>query len=380
MGKGINTYDAVIIGGGAAGLAAAVAYIKRKVHGSLLLVEANDKCGKKLLATGSGRCNISNLSADDFSIIKNFFSDIGVLIRIEEGGRAYPMSGQAASVHSALLNAINKGFVEILCGSRVKSVKIADAEAGYTLLFEDRDPIYAKKLLIATGGKAGPQFGCYGDGYSFARELGHSVESIRPALVPIIYAEDEKKRLSELAGVRIKAQAELYIEEKRVAASSGELQFTEYGLSGIMIFDLSTMMPKSIIEEKPRTEIIIDFAPGESEEVLESVMLNNDGLWLEGIVGKKLSKLLVREGGEDISSIAALTKNFVVRVNGTKGWKEAQATLGGVKVSEINEDTGESLINKGLYFAGEALEPVFICGGFNLNYAWTTGIRAGTNL
>ena len=380
MGKDLNVYDVVIIGGGAAGLAATVTYLRHKKPESLLLIEANDKCGKKILATGNGRCNISNLSADGFREIKNFFSEIGILLRIEDNGRAYPMSGQAASVQSALEKAINRGKAEILSGTRVARVEKSETGDGFTLFFENREPIHTKKLLIATGGKAGPQYGCYGDGYAFARSLGHSVESIRPALVPIVYTEYEKKRLSELAGVRIKAQAELFIEGKRTAASSGELQFTENGLSGIMIFDLSTMMPKSIIEEKPRTEITIDFAPGEEEDVLESIMLDNYGLWLEGIVGKKLSGLLVREGDSDVSKIAELAKNFTIRVNGTKGWKEAQATLGGVKVSEINEDTGESLINKGLFFAGEVLEPAFICGGFNLNYAWATGIRAGTNL
>ena len=374
-----KNYDAVIVGGGAAGLAAAVAYLRRKSHGSLLLIEANDACGKKLLATGNGRCNVSNLSADDYYIVKKFFKSIGVLFRIEEGGRVYPMSGQALSIRDALLNALRREKAEILYDARVKSIE-SEKDGGFKLFFEEGEPIETKGLLIATGGKAGPQYGCLGDGYVFAKNLGHNVESIRPALVPLTYSEAEKERLSELSGVRIKSQAELLIDGNRIAGSSGELQFTNYGLSGIMIFDLSTMMPKSILEGKPRTEIVLDLVPGEEEAELEALMLDNDGLWLEGVVGKKLSALLVREGKEDPATIASLSKNFVVNVTGTKGWKEAQMTVGGIRISEVNEETGESEIHKGLFFAGEVLEPVYVCGGFNLNFAWISGIRAGENL
>jgi len=384
-----GVYDAVIIGGGAAGLAAAVSYLRRPAPGRLLLIEANDACGKKLLATGNGRCNISNLSADDYLKTKSFFESVGVLFRVEEGGRAYPMSGQAASVRDALMLALEREGAEIRLGARVTRVERVEsdaangtgkAEKGYELFFEDGAVVRAGRLLIATGGKAGPQYGCYGDGYGFARSLGHSATTIRPALVPLVYTDADRDRLAGLAGVRIKSRAELYVDGKRAAASSGELQFTDYGLSGVMIFDISTMMPASIIEGKPRTEIALDFAPGEEEKTLARLILENEGLWLEGVVGKKLSALLVREGCGDVARVAGLAKNFVVTVGGTKGWKEAQTTLGGVRVSEINEKTGESLLCEGLFFAGEALEPVYICGGFNLNHAWATGIRAGGNL
>lgn len=370
-----DLYEVMIIGGGASGLAAAVSYLRRRPHGRLLLAEANEAFGKKLLATGNGRCNISNLFADDYQETKAFFESIGLLFRVEDGGRAYPMSGQAASVRDALAGALGREQSEARLGARVSHV-----EKGFVVRFEDGTSVKAEKLLIATGGKAGPQYGCYGDGYAFARSLGHSVESIRPALVPLIYAEPEKPRLGSLRGVRVRSNAELYVNGKRAAASSGELQFTEYGLSGIMIFDLSAVMPGSVIEGKPSAEIVLDFAPGEEAAKLERLMLENEGLWLEGVVGKKLSELLVREGFGEPGQIAALAKNFAVAVSGTKGWKEAQTTLGGVPLSEVDEKTGESRICKGLYFAGEILEPVYICGGYNLNHAWATGLRAGMNL
>ena len=377
-------YDVVIIGGGAAGLAAAITYQKREPHGRLLLAEANDICGKKILATGNGRCNISNLSADGYQGIKDFFGSVGVLFRIEDGGRAYPMSGQAASVTDALMCAIQRLCVEVRYGARAvrleKGMSGDAGEEGFTVWFEDGSSARAGSLLIATGGKAGPQYGCRGEGYAFARSLGHGVESIRPALVPLMYADREKERLAGLKGVRIRSRAELYVNGRRAGASEGELQFTEYGLSGIMIFDLSLAMPKSILEGRPRTEVAIDFAPGEEASSLERLIRENEGLWLSGVAGRKLSELLVREAGEDAVRISGLAKNFVVQVGGTKGWKEAQATLGGVLASEVNGQTGESLLCKGLFFAGEVLEPVFACGGFNLSHAWSTGIRAGWHL
>jgi len=388
-GKLTKKYDAVIIGGGAAGLAAAVSYLRRPSCGALLLLEANEACGKKLLATGGGRCNVSNLSADEYGMVKKFFESVGVLFRVEEEGRAYPMSGQAASVRDALVRAIEREGAEVRYGARVSRVERAEGEsdgaaadgiAGYNIILEGGETIAAERALIATGGKAGPQYGCYGDGYAIARSLGHSVETIRPALVPLVYTDAEKERLSCLHGVRIRARAELLVDGKRTAASYGELQFTDYGLSGVMIFDISTMMPKSIIEGRPRTEVLLDLAPGEDETTLERLMQENEGLWLEGVVGKKLSALLVGEGGGDAARVARLAKGLLVSVGGTKGWKEAQATHGGVNVSEVDENTGESLLCKGLFFAGEALDAVYICGGYNLNHAWATGIRAGTNM
>jgi len=373
-----NFFDVAVIGGGAAGLAAAITYARRERSGSLVLIEANEVLGKKLLATGNGRCNISNLSADGYAKTKRFFESVGVLLRVEDGGRAYPMSGQALSVRNALVLALEREQVQTLLGARVS--KVTKGEKEFTLDFADGTEIKAKKLIIAAGGKAGPQFGCLGDGYAFARALGHGVESIRPALVPLVYTEKERDRLAGLKGVRIRSQAELFIDNKRAAASSGELQFTEYGLSGIMIFDLSTMMPKSIIEGKPSTEVVLDFVPGEEKTSLERLIQENEGLWLEGVVGKKLSDLLVSEAGGNVSRIAALAKEFPVTVEGTKGWKEAQVTHGGVRLSDVNEETGESLLCEGLYFAGEILDPVFICGGFNLNFAWSTGLRAGENI
>ncbi|MDR0875413.1 MAG: NAD(P)/FAD-dependent oxidoreductase [Clostridiales Family XIII bacterium] len=404
MQAGAAEYDVIIVGGGAAGLTAAIAYLRRTDAGRLLVIDANDVCGRKLLATGNGRCNISNLAADGYAEIKDFFESIGVLFRVEEGGRAYPMSGRAVSVQSALVLAAERLGADFALGQRVTEVRAGAADGGFEVKAVDPGAApgmtgaapgmtgaangttagahfyHARRVLIAVGGKAGPQYGCFGEGFGLARKLGHTVESIGPALVPLVYTEAERGRLAGLKGVRVKCKAELMIDGRRAAASSGELLFAEYGLSGVMMFDLSATMPKSILEDRPQVCVHLDLVPGIDAPALGRLMEENPGLWLSGVLDEKLSALLVRENGADSAKVAAAAKDFKARLSGTKGWKEAQTTRGGIPLTEIDGDTGESRVAPGLYFAGEVLEPVFLCGGFNLSNAWATGIRAGASM
>ncbi|MDR3304586.1 MAG: aminoacetone oxidase family FAD-binding enzyme [Clostridiales Family XIII bacterium] len=374
-------YDVVIVGGGASGLCAAVSYLRRADAGRLLLLEAKGECGLKILATGNGRCNVSNLSADDYGEAKAFFESLGVLFRVEEGGRAYPMSGRALSVQGALLNALRELGAEIRTGCRVTVVR--KAIGGFEVEYEraapyDRAPaLRANRVLLATGGKAGPAYGSFGDGYGFARKLGHSVESIRPSLVPLVYAEECKERFSVLKGVRAKAKAELVIDGHTAANAAGEVQFTQDALSGIVIFDLSVVMPKSVIEGRPRVHVVLDLVPGADEDRLSDLLEAHPEFGLAGVMDKRLADFLRTA---DAGETAAAAKRLVVPIEGTKGWKDAQATRGGVPLSEINPETGESLICPGLFFAGEIAGRVFICGGYNLTFAWTSGIRAGKYL
>ncbi|GHU66821.1 aminoacetone oxidase family FAD-binding enzyme [Clostridia bacterium] len=384
---GAASFDVLVIGGGAAGLAAAIAYLRRPDAGRLLVLEVNEACGRKLLATGNGRCNVSNLSADGYTEIKSFFESIGVLFRIGEGGRTYPMSGRAASVQQALLLAAEQFGASFDYGRRVTDVRampgggfgVRAQMAGKAGEAADAEEYFyrAKRVLIASGGKAGPQYGCLGDGFGIARKLGHTVTSIGPALVPLIYTDADRKRFAGLKGVRVKCKAELHIDGRCAAASSGELLFTDYGLSGVMMFDLSAAMPKSILEDRPQVCVHADLVPGIDVAALERLMEGNKGLWLAGVLDEKLSQFIVEENTGDLSKVAAAAKDFKACVSGTKGWKEAQTTRGGVSLTEIDGATGESRLVPGLFFAGEVLEPVFLCGGFNLSNAWATGIRAG---
>jgi predicted Rossmann fold flavoprotein len=345
---------------------------------------------------------VSNLSAEGYEEIKAFFEGLGVLLRVEEQGRAYPMSGKAASVRDALVFALENALpkpralsivrapstatVDIRTNTRVSAVEKTDAGA-FAVTGESGETYEAPRVLIATGGKAGPAYGSLGDGYAFARALGHSVETIRPSLVPLVYAEERRETLSALKGVRARVRAELEVGGRRAAAADGEAQFTEDALSGIVTFDLSAAMPKTMIEGRPRVVAVLDLVPGTEEDALYEMMRRHEGFWLEGVLDKKLSDFIVAQAAEgafereDIcAAAAAIAKRFVVPVSGTKGWKEAQATRGGVPPAEIYEETGESRRCPGLFFAGEMLDEDFLCGGYNLSYAWTTGIRAGANL
>ncbi|MCL2493936.1 MAG: NAD(P)/FAD-dependent oxidoreductase [Clostridiales bacterium] len=411
MTKAPMFYDAVIIGGGAAGLAAAVTYMRRRDAGRLVILESKESCGRKLLATGNGRCNVSNLSAEGYEEIKAFFESMGVLLRVEEAGRAYPMSGKAESVLAALLCALQsppeprlepskrhlepvptaaealrgeqtrKRCVDIRTDCRVGEIlRTPGGQGGYEIKAENGALYQAPRVLIATGGKAGPAFGSHGDGFAFARSLGHRVETIRPALVPVVYAEEVREQFAALKGVRVRARASLEIDGKQSAVSDGEIQFTEDALSGIVVFDISLGMPKSIIEGRPRTEVCLDLVPGEPEDRLVQLIAGHAALGLEGVLPFKLADRIAKDCGGAATEMAACAKRFVIPVSGTKGWKEAQTTRGGVPLEEIDEATGESRISPGLFFAGEVIDADFLCGGFNLSFAWATGIRAGASL
>ena len=188
------------------------------------------------------------------------------------------------------------------------------------------------------------------------------------------------KKFAALKGVRVRARASLEIDGKPSAASDGEILFAEDALSGIVIFDISLGMPKSIIEGRPRTEVCLDLVPGEPEERLAQLIADHPALGLEGVLPSKLAAFIAEDCGGAAAEMAARAKRFVVPVSGTKGWKEAQTTRGGVPLDEIDGATGESRISPGLFFAGEVIDADFLCGGFNLSFAWATGIRAGASL
>jgi len=428
----------LVVGGGPAGMAAAIAAARAGAR--VAVAERMPRVGKKLLATGNGRCNVSNLSADGYADIKDFFEGLGVLLRVEEAGRAYPMSGRAVSVRDALLHALRAGgggalgtpgaqgtqgtqgassaaaqapggggsgrdgasgpslrivkrasgasaasasapaaAPELRTGCRVASVERGEG-GGFLVTAEDGAGYAARRVLIATGGKAGPAFGSLGDGYAFARALGHGIETIRPSLVPLVYAEEARQSLSGLKGVRARVKAELMVSGKRAAAADGEVHFAEDALSGIVIFDLSTRMPKSIIEGRPRVEAVLDLVPGTDEGALCAMLRAQGDFWLRGVVDARLSDLIVRDAGGDAEAVARRAKRFVVPVAGTKGWKEAQTTRGGVPLSELDGRSFESRVRPGLFFAGEALNADFLCGGFNLSFCWLSGLSAGAHL
>ncbi|HWQ80192.1 MAG TPA: NAD(P)/FAD-dependent oxidoreductase [Anaerovoracaceae bacterium] len=396
-----------VIGGGPSGMAAAIS-VARQGTGTVRLIEKNDILGRKLLATGNGRCNLTNTSCPDAETVLRFFDGLGLITRVEDEGRVYPYSEQASAVREVLISELEHLKVEILCGLEVKSIEKTDSGFRITA---DGNIFYTDAVILATGGKAGPQYGSTGDGYRFARAFGHSVVSIRPSLVQMVSGEPFFKSLK---GVRAKGQAELLhggrTEEHGQAAyrgqaadfgskknseqaadrEYGEIQFTEDGLSGICIFNLS--------RDYVRGDIIrMDFFPEYSEERLNQILTERAKAlagrsmteFFTGMLHKKLipvilpllsleeEKKAASLSRAEIAGAVQLLKGWRIPVTGTKGWKEAQVTAGGVDLAEIDPRTMESHLAPGLYFAGELLNVDEKCGGYNLQWAWSSGLTAG---
>jgi predicted Rossmann fold flavoprotein len=382
-------YAVAVVGGGAAGMAAAVSAASRARRPAdaagaarVLCLERNDEPGRKLLVAGNGRCNFSNVACADFDAVSRFFRALGLLARQEADGRVYPHAGQAAVVRDALREEMSRRGVVLRCGAPVRTLRRAaegsvgtPARGGFEMETEDGVLFRAERLVVATGGKAGPQYGCFGDGYAFARHFGHSVVSPLPALVRMVCAEEERGRLRALKGVRVRCAAALWIGNAPAGRSSGEAQFTEDGLSGICVLDLSRHLRGKTRDAA--CKIAFDFAPEVEERTLEELLAEKRSAFLAGVVPAKLAALIEAETKGNARAAARLLKRMEFSVAGTKGWKEAQVTSGGVPLDEVDADTMESKLVRGLFFAGEVLDYDGVCGGFNLNHAFLTGMKAG---
>ncbi|MGL4484610.1 MAG: aminoacetone oxidase family FAD-binding enzyme, partial [Anaerovoracaceae bacterium] len=360
-------------------------------------------------ATGNGRCNISNLrwhkeleEKKEEDIVLDFFHKVGIKLKTVPffANTMFPVSEQASDVVKVFENEIiNENKIQLLLNSNVHRInKIIDGfEVSY---LEDsvKHTILARKVILATGGKAAPQFGSTGDGYRFAKDLGHSVSRLAPALAGIeIYGETEK-----LKGTRVKADLRVHRKSKIVFRESGEVQFTKDGISGIVALNASL----HIIPDDPNTIL-----EGMKEYTITLNFLQNDENWEKYFLERRDKKsLLVRDllltlvpealgtqvliralsnnatrlssrakdlTDTEIKNIVYELQNFTLNVKGIKGWRDAQTTAGGVKVSEINPNTMESEIVKDLYITGELQEYGFPCGGNNLYFAWKSGLLAG---
>jgi predicted Rossmann fold flavoprotein len=346
--------------------------------------------GRKLLATGNGRCNLTNINCPGAENTLGFFDSLGLLTRTETEGRVYPYSGQAASVCDALTDELARLGVEDVCQREERAVERAatGAGAGFQVVTED-GRFFSDAVILATGGRAGPQFGATGDGYRFAKALGHTVVSVRPSLVQLVCGEPF---LQSLKGLRVKGRVLLLRESAGgiVDSEDGEIQFTGDGLSGICVFNLS----KSYV----RGDVVsIDLFPGYGGDALRALLTGraetlrdrSASEFLTGMLPQKLipvlsSLLSLKEGRRaaslssgEVWAAARLLKDWRIGITGVKGWKEAQVTAGGVDLAEINRDAMESRLVPGLYFAGELLNVDGKCGGFNLQWAWVSGLAAG---
>lgn len=376
----MKSFDLCVIGGGAAGMAAAVSAALTNPDLQICLLERNDKLGKKLYATGNGRCNLSHANSQDQEEVLQFFHRVGIVLRTEDDGRMYPASGTAADVVGALERMLQRNRTTIYTSCRINALHRDNR------LFLC-GPVCADRVILATGGKAGPQFGCEGDGFLMARALGHTIRRIYPALTAL-----QIRHISALQGVRVPATVRLLRKGRCLAEERGEVQFNQDGCSGICVMNLSREV---CLEETLRFQdyqLQMSFYPGDACALLFD-RKNREG-WtaadlLLTVVPPALSSYLLQRAGMDpdqiavslssapINRLAGLLNACSFTLTGARGWRYAQCTAGGVPWQEVDPKTMASCVAPGLYLAGEIMDYDGPCGGYNLHHAWRTGIRAG---
>lgn len=352
----------IIIGAGAGGLACAIRLKQNIPSDEVILLERLDIAGKKILATGNGRCNLSNEHAEHYKDVIEFFDNIGLKTRSDEEGRIYPYSNQAATVRDILQKECEKLGVQIITDCTVKSV---DKDL---IISTDCGMFYGDNVIVATGGKAQSALGSNGSGYDILKRLGHNITPLSPALVQLT---SSSKYPRQLKGQRVKGNMKILLDGECVKQDKGEILFTDYGLSGIVTMNLSEVVGKNFESEKPKKcHAIIDLASDfDEEELLRHI--NKFGS-LEGILGNKISTLLEKQADGDKEKICKYAKNWQLIITGTKGYNFAQITSGGADTDQFNNF--ESVFVKNLYACGEVLDRQFECGGFNLNFAFYSGI------
>ena len=398
----------VIIGGGASGLISSI-FAKNKDN-EVIILERNSVCGKKILATGNGRCNYWNenqnlrhynstsknllekiITLDNQKQIMTLFNRIGIVPKIKNG-YYYPTSNQAISIRNALVTEATKLGVKIYQDALVD--KVTHSNNKYIVEFNNKK-IIADSLIIATGSKASPKTGSTGIGYTLAKSLGHTIIEPLPALVQLV---GQGKYFTSWDGIRSDVNVSLYAANKFIKEETGEIQLTSYGVSGICIFNLSRFA-SAYLKENKKVEVVINFLPWLKEDAItyfdkRTSLMPSRTIFelLEGLLNNKLlntflSILKLAESRkwtnmskqEKINLINVLT-NFHLPIIDTKSFDNAQVCSGGVDLSEINPNTMESLINKNLYIVGELLDVDGDCGGYNLSFAWISGMLAGKSI
>ncbi|MBQ5405199.1 MAG: aminoacetone oxidase family FAD-binding enzyme [Oscillospiraceae bacterium] len=394
----------VVIGGGASGIMAALTAAENKDN-RVILLERQQRIGRKLLATGNGRCNLTNTGAApgnyhgeqaDFARpalarfspqdALAFFHGLGLLTEEEYGGRVYPLSNSANSVLDVLRFALEKAGVDLRCACPARRILRRNG-GGYTVV-TDAGETDADALIVACGGAAGAKLGGVTDGYELLKPLGHKRTPLRPALTQILTAPDYPRALK---GVRAAAVLRLTDGETALGENRGELQFTETGVSGPAAFDLS----RAVAAGGEGLSLCADFLPegADAFALLEKRRETFPGQpaseLFTGMLHNRLGRMLVKYAGlEAARPIGSLTDNelrraaractaFTLPVRGVEGFDSAQVTAGGVRTAGFNPDTLESWFMPGLFVCGELLDIDGDCGGYNLQWAWASGRLAG---
>ena len=395
----------IVIGGGAAGMMAALTAAEDRQN-RVLLLERQKRVGRKMLATGNGRCNLSNLGAAaahyhgedrDFALpalrklppeeTRELFRSFGLLTVVEPSGRVYPLSDSAGSVVDVLRFQLRQRGVELRTACPARAIR---REAPGYAVQTDTDSLRADALIVACGGAAGARLGGVTDGYELLKPLGHKRTALYPALVQLL-TEPEYPRA--LKGVRADAALRLLRGEACLAESEGELQFTERGVSGPAAFDLSRAVSTGEAGLTLRIDFLRDYSARQLRELLlrrrESLPELEAAELPTGLVHNRLGKMLLKYSGVDtrgavgalrdgaLDRAAAACKDFRLPVRGTEGFDSAQVTAGGIRTAGFDPETLESWFMPGLFVCGELLDIDGDCGGYNLQWAWASGRLAG---
>ena len=402
----LNNADVIVIGGGAAGMTAAVMAARKGRR--VIILEHMDTLGKKLLATGNGKCNFANEAqgADKYygndpafvlpvftqfglPELLEFFEELGIHPRLKKGGY-YPGSGQASSVRTLFLLELQRLGVGIVCNCGIRRV----TKSKKSFLIETKQGnFHATKCILATGGKTLRKSGSDGSGFLYLEALGHHIIDIVPGLVGL---KGKQSFFGDIAGIRADAKIDLYINDQWICKEEGELQLTGYGISGIPVFQFSRLASRALTEGKD-CHAQIDFLPSFEEAELGTYLAKRFALSshmtmeqpLLGLLPDKLIPVLLGCAGvkpsacatgvseTQIMHIARSIKHFRVDITDWNQFDSAQVSAGGVDTREIEPHTMESRLVPGLYFAGEMVDIAGICGGYNLQWAWTSGAVAG---
>ncbi len=386
-----------------------------KSGGSVTIFEKNEKPGKKIYITGKGRCNVTNacdvtdyfdnvmrnprflysaVYGFDNHAVMDFFEENGCHLKVERGDRVFPVSDHSSDIIRTLFNAVKKAGVKVLLEVEVFSVETRDGRASVVTYSKKNEPITREEfdaIIVCTGGMSYPSTGSTGDGYRFAKDLGHTIIPLRPSLVPF---EIEESWCKDLQGLSLKnVGLKLFLDKKKpVYEEQGEMLFTHFGISGPLVLTASCYYDRD-----KQGRLLLDLKPALDEDKLDKRILRDfDDApnrqfknSLGGLFPSKLIPVMIELSGIDpekpVNSITreerrafgGLIKNVPMTIKGTRDFNEAIITRGGVNVKEIDPSTMESKLIPGLYFAGEVLDIDTKTGGFNLQVAWSTGHLAG---
>lgn len=398
-------YDVIVVGGGASGMFASI--LCAKAGKKVLVLEHKNQLGKKLLATGNGKCNYTNMhmetacfySANEAFVAEalgqfssrdtvEYMKNMGIYPK-EKNGYVYPFSEQASAVQQVLEMEMKKWQVEVVY-THVKKIEKKEMFCVKT----DQAAFCGKQVILATGGKSNEKLGADGSGYALAKQMGHRIIKPVPALIGL---HCEGDWFASMAGVRMQASVGICIEDKThiAAQETGELQLTAYGISGIPVFQVSRVAARALAEHK-KVYVLIDYMPAFTQDALLTELqarFMREGQTAQevligllpmkcipvflGISGIKANKLATKVNPQQVQQLLGNLKKKWLVITDTNGFAQAQVTAGGVDLEEVEGATMESKLVEGLYFIGEILDVDGICGGYNLQWCWTTAFIAG---